>query len=101
MTGKNTKLEPIKLHFISKFYYYDREEDGRKPYTIREISKVTKSWEKGMKLAFSVLNKRPIDITIRRGYTKRCFTTRVTDMTIWKKDIIFAWNPRKVVIHDH
>ena len=78
-----------KVHFISKFEYYRLEKCGDKPYTLRDNT-------------FRTSNKikEATHITIHKGYTKECFTRKISNILWWKDNIMIAWrnqhNKKKV-----
>ena len=76
--GKNMKT----AEFISTFDWYDVEVSGIKPYTLRDKTPRT---EKRLENA--------THIRIRRGYTKKSFTKKITHRMDFEGYIIIAWNP--------
>ena len=84
MPTKEKLIEEIVMDFISNFDMYDKEESGIKPNTTRVLSFYK---EQKLKLATHV--------RIRKGYTKECFTRKITDKTKWNNEWIISWNPNK------
>ena len=70
--------------FISKFEFYDAEESGIKSYTIRD-----NTFRLERKLDHAT------HIRIRRGYTSKSFTRKITHVCCWKDNVIIAWNPNE------
>ncbi len=84
---KNSKI--LKFHFISTYNNFDKEESGIKPYTIRRRRIFTSN--QIMNLATAILDDTKIEVTIQRAYTKKKFTRKCTDITIFGNNVIFAW----------
>ena len=72
------------IEFISTFEIYRKEESGIKPNTIRILT-----FEKEQRL------RKATHIKIRKGYTKKCFTRKITDKTKWNNEWIISWNPNE------
>ncbi len=87
---KNNPTEVRCIRCGGKIKHYDVEEDGRKPYTIRK-------WTLRLQ---KQIEKCPSHITIQRGYTKRCFTRKITHVLYWKDDVIFSWNPNEKLLEN-
>lgn len=72
------------IEFVSTFEMYEKEKSGRKPNTLRLVG--------GTK---EVRLNRATHVRIRKGYTKECFTRKITDVTKWKGVWIISWNPNE------
>jgi len=71
-------------HFVSTFDFYDQEECGDKPYTIRDDTPLNRKKLRGA-----------THITLHRGYTKKKFTREISNILFWKnRSIITAWRNR-------
>lgn len=71
------------IEFISTFDWYELESSGNKPYTIRD---------KTIRLEKKIENADYIKI--RKGYTKKSFTEKITHILKLDKYIIISWNPK-------
>lgn len=72
------------LHLVSTYEYYDAEERGDKPYTIRKLTDRLRRLSEGA-----------THVKLQRAYTKRHFIRKITHTLDWGDNRIFAWNPNK------
>ena len=82
---KNKEQEII-IGFVSTYEMYKIEESGVKPNTLRVLK-----FKQEQRL------KKATHIRIRKGYTKECFTRRITNITKWDNNWIISWNPNKAL----
>ena len=68
------------INFISTFAWYEKEESGVKPNTIRDM----KVYERA---------KAATHIRIQKGYTAACFVRKITDVSLFEDRVIISWNP--------
>lgn len=73
------------IHLISTFRWFDLEYSGDKSWTIR---KRTKRLEKMLENA--------THLTIRRGYTKISFTSKITHIYMKGDYVIISWNAKEL-----
>lgn len=83
MMNKKTKV----ANFISTFFHYCDEDDGIKPYTIRNKT------PRVMKMLDGATH-----IRIQRGYTVVSFTKEITHVLSWGAYVVIAWNPNEIKI---
>ena len=74
------------IGFVSTYEMYKIEESGVKPTTLRVL-----------KFKVEQRLKKATHIRIRKGYTKECFTRRITNRTKWNNNWIISWNPNKAL----
>ena len=74
--------EESDIEFISAFEMYNKEESGVKPNTLRDIACFDRA-------------KKATHVRIRKGYTKIFFRRKITDVTLWGRNIIISWNPNE------
>ena len=76
-------VEERDVEFISTFENYKNEECGDKSNTIRSLKKMHPNR----------LNKilAATHVRIRKGYTKEFFRRKISNITVWRDDVIISW----------
>lgn len=77
------------VRFIATFENYKKEESGKKRNHVVRFD--TLPIAKLKRLEEFILNGVHCDITIQRGYTVKCFTKELTDVTHYENMVIMSW----------
>ena len=78
----------IKLNFKTKSPYFEKERDGLKCCTVREV------WENDSRfddLMLIIQTKEESEIDIRNPETGEAFARKITDITYYNERFIISW----------
>lgn len=91
--NKPIDLTTEEIWFVSTFKQFEDEASGDKPYTIRDLKKMTAGkYDKIIKFLRGDIN---LMVIISKGYTKERIVNLCTHAMKWKDDIILAWKPNE------
>jgi hypothetical protein len=85
----------IKLNFKSKSPFFEKERDGIKPNTFRQLGDNDSRFDELMQI---IQTKEEAEITIFNPVTKETFTRRITDVTYYEGWFIISWKHQEIFI---
>lgn len=86
----------MEITFKSISEYYNKEKDGLKPNTIREIDLEDDRFLYLISKFYEGFDENEIIIKIQNVITKESFKRYVEDISIWNDLMIISWNHKEL-----